>query len=128
MERYFFYEFHGFDLYYHLHVDRSDVFKIEYIEFGTNKRKAVTVKGISIDERQKILLKKYSIDEAGWFKTPSPKFEINKQKDFALLTVSRSFYDKTIDPNFDSLLNSVFSQIKDERISNLILDLRNSRR
>ncbi len=126
MERYFFYQFHGFDLYYHLHVDRSDVFKIEYVEFGTNKRKAVTVKGISIDERQKILLKKYSIDEAGWFKTPSPKFEINKQNDFALLTVSRSFYDKTIDPNFDSLLNSAFSQIKEERISNLILDLRSN--
>lgn len=126
MERYFFYQFHGFDLYYHLHVDRSDVFKIEYVEFGTNKRKTVTVKGISIDERQKILLKKYSVDEAGWFKTPSPKFEINKQNDFALLKVSRSFYDKTIDPNFDSLLNSAFSQLKDERIRNLILDLRNN--
>ncbi len=118
MERYFFYQFHGFDLYYHLHVDRSDVFKIEYIEFGTNKRKTVTVKGISIDERQKILLKKYSIDEAGWFNAPSPKFEINKQNDFALLTVSRSFYDKTIDPNFDSLLNSAL--IIERDTSNLL--------
>jgi hypothetical protein len=27
MERYFFYQFHGFDLYYHLHVDRSDAFQ-----------------------------------------------------------------------------------------------------
>jgi hypothetical protein len=126
MERYFFYPFHGFDLYYHLHADRSDLFKIEYIEYGTNKRKSVTVKGVSIDERQKILLKEYAIDEQAWFKTPSPRYEIDKQNDFALLTVSRSFYNKSIDPNFDSLLNSAFSQIKNEKISNLILDLRNN--
>lgn len=126
IERYFFQSFHGFDLYYHLHVDRGDLFKIEYVEFGTNKRKTVTVKGISIDERQKVLLKKFSIDEQGWFKTPSPKFKIDEQNDFALLTVSRSFYDKAIDPNFDSLLNATFSQIKDKRIGNLILDLRNN--
>src|SRR5690606_11280854 len=79
MERYFFHSFHGFDLYYHLHVDRGDLFRIEFISFGTTKRKTVTVKGISIEERQKIMMKKYSIDEQGWFKTPSPKFEIDKQ-------------------------------------------------
>jgi hypothetical protein len=126
MERYFFHQFHGFDLYYHLHVDRREVFKIEYIEFETAKRKTVTVKGVSILERQKALLKKYSIDEAKWFKTPSPKFEISTQNDFALLTVSRSFYDKAVDPNFDSLLNSAFSEIKNKQINNLILDLRNN--
>jgi hypothetical protein len=126
MERYFFNQFHGFDLYYHLHVDRGNVFKIEYIEYGTNRKKTVTVKGVSIEERQKILLKKYSVDEQEWFNAPSPKFEINKPADFALLTVSRSFYDKAIDPNFDSLLNSAFTQIHDRGINNLILDLRNN--
>ena len=126
MERNFFRLFHGFDLYYNLHVDRGDVFRIEYAEFGTNKRKTVTVKGISIDERQKILLKKYSVDEESWFKTPSPKFEIDKQNDFALLTVSRSFSDQAIDPDFDSLLNTAFAEIKNKLIGNLILDLRNN--
>ncbi|NEU07476.1 hypothetical protein GZH53_04030 [Flavihumibacter sp. R14] len=126
MERYFNYLFHGFNLYYHLHVDRGNTFKIEYIEYGTNKEKAIKVNGISIDERQKLLLKKYSVDEQIWFKTSSPKFEINKQNDFASLTVSRSFYDQTIDPNFDSLLNSAFYRIKNEKINNLILDLRNN--
>jgi len=126
MERYFFHLFQGFDLYYHLHVDRGDVFRIEYLEFATSKRKTVTVEGISIDERQKILLKKYSVDEQDWFKTPSPKIEIDKQNDFALLTVSRSFYDQAIDPNFDSLLHTAFAQIKNKLIINLILDLRNN--
>jgi hypothetical protein len=126
LERYFFHLFHGFDLYYHLHVDRRDVFRVEYVEFGTNKRKTATVKGIPINDRKKILLEKHSIDEQDWFKTPSPQFEIDKKNDFALLTVSRSFYDKTIDPNFDSLLNSAFAQIANEKIGNLILDLRNN--
>jgi hypothetical protein len=126
MERYFFYPFHGFDLYYHLHGDRSDSFKIQYIEYGSNKKKTVTLSGLSIEERQKLLLKKYSLDEQQWFKTASPRFEINKQSDFALLTVSRSFYNEAIDPDFDSLLNLAFSRIKNENIGNLILDLRNN--
>jgi hypothetical protein len=37
MERYVFYDFQGFDLYYHLHVDRSDTFEIEYAEYGTKR-------------------------------------------------------------------------------------------
>jgi C-terminal processing protease CtpA/Prc len=126
MERTFFYPFHGFDLYYHLHVDRSDVFKIEYLEYGTAKRRTTTVKGISINERQKMLRQKYSVDEQQWFRTPSPKFKIRAENDFALLTVSRSFYEQTVDPNFDSLLNSAFAEIKNKQINNLILDLRNN--
>ncbi len=126
MERYFYYPFHGFDLYYHLYADRSDSFKLRYVEYGTNIIKTITVAGISIEERQKLLTKKYGADEQKWFKTPSPKFEIDKQNDFALLTVTRSFYDKAIDPDFDSLLNSAFARIKSEHISNLILDLRNN--
>jgi hypothetical protein len=126
MERYFFYTFHGFDLYYHLYVDRDEVFNIKYIEFGTNKAKTVTVKGISINDRQQLLTKKHSIDEMEWFKTPSPKFKMDIKKDYALLTISRSFYDKNIDPDFDSLMSSAFSQIKDEGVKNLILDLRNN--
>lgn len=126
MERYFYPLFHGFDLYYHLHVDRSDAFKIEYLEYGTNQHKTITVKGISIDERQKIALKKYALDEQGWFKKPSPTFKIDQQNDYALLTISRSFYDKTIDPNFDSLLHAAFSKIKNEGIKNLVVDLRDN--
>ena len=126
MERYFFHLFHGFDLYYHLHVDRSDVFEIEYIEYGRARKRTVTVKGIPVDERQNILLKKHAVDEQGWLKTPSPKFEISGRNDFALLTVSRSFYDRTIDPDFDTLLDSAFSQIKMKNINHLILDLRDN--
>jgi hypothetical protein len=126
IERYFFNSFHGFDLYYHLHVDRRDVFRIEYVEFGSNKKKVADVKGITLADRQKLLQEKHSVDEQAWIKTPSPKFVIDKQNDFALLTVSRSFYDKRIDANFDSLLNSAFSQIKEMKVNNLILDLRNN--
>lgn len=126
MERYFYPLFHGFDLYYQLYLDRSDAFKIEYLEYGTNQRKTITLKGISSDERQKIALKKYGLDEQAWFKKPSPAFKIDQQNDYALLTISRSFYDKTIDPNFDSLLHSAFSKIKQEGIKNLVIDLRDN--
>jgi hypothetical protein len=125
MERYFYYLFQGFDLYYHLYVDRSDVFIIEYIEYGTNRIKTVTIKGMTIDERQKLLTKKFSIDEMQWFKTPSPKFKKDPKNDYALLTISRSFY-KNLDPDYDSLLSSAFSQIKNEGVKNLIIDLRNN--
>jgi hypothetical protein len=126
MERYFNNLFQGFDLYYHLYVDRSDVFMIEYIEYGTNKRKTVSIKGMTIDERQKLLTKKFGIDEMELFKTPSPKFSIDPKNDYALLTISRSFFNKNLDLDFDSLLSSAFSQIKNERVKNLIIDLRNN--
>ncbi len=125
-ERYFFYAFQGFDLYYYLFTDRSNVFKIDYLTFGTNHKKTITLKGISSEERKEILLHRYNIDEEIWFKTPSPKFETNDKDNYAVLTVSRSFYDKTIDPNFDSLLSSSFHSIKEKKIDKLILDLRNN--
>lgn len=126
LERYYFYAFQGFDLYYYLFADRSNIFKIDYSTFGTNLRKTVTVKGISSEERKDILLHRYNIDEQIWFKTPSPKFEIDDKNNYAVLTVSRSFYDKKIDPNFDSLLSSAFHSIKEKKVENLIIDLRNN--
>lgn len=126
MERYFNFPFQGFDLYYYLHVDRSEDFTVEYIEYGTKKKKSVSLKGISHEERQKLLLEKYNVDEQAWFKAPSPKFETDKNSKYAVLTVSRSFYDKNIDPDFDSLLNSAFDKIKKAEIKNLIVDLRNN--
>jgi hypothetical protein len=124
MERYFNYPFQGFDLYYQLYVDRNDRFRMEYLDNKTKIRKTVIEKGISIRERQTLLLKTYGVDELSWFKTASPKFEINVKHDFASLTVSRSFYDKKVDPDFDSLLAVAFREIKEKKISNLILDLR----
>jgi hypothetical protein len=55
MERYFYNLFHGFDLYYHLHVDRSETFKIGYLTHGSAKSKTVIVKGMRMDERTKLL-------------------------------------------------------------------------
>lgn len=126
MERYFFYNFNGFDYYYHLYVDRSPSFQIEYIDYKTKKKERVNLNGLSISERQNILLSKYKIDESQWFKTPSPAFEVLKQNNYAKLTVSRSFFNDKIDPNFDSLLATVFERLKKEEISNLIIDLRNN--
>ncbi len=126
LERYFNYAFQGFDLYYYLFADRSTNFKIDFLTYGTNIKKTVTVKGISVEERQKILLARHNIEETSWFKTPSPHFEINSENNYAILTVSRSFYNKDIDLPFDSLLSSVFKTIKERKIKNLILDLRNN--
>jgi hypothetical protein len=58
LERYFNYSFQGFDLYYYLFVDRSKRFKVDYLEYGTNTRKTVVAEGVSIEEREKSLMKK----------------------------------------------------------------------
>ncbi|WP_221393763.1 S41 family peptidase [Dyadobacter sp. NIV53] len=125
LERYHFRLFHGFDLYYHLHIDRSDTFKIEYIEYNSNKSKTITVSGVTFVDRQRILQDRYKKDEQAWFTTPSPNFEINEKEKYARLAIPRSFYSKT-DPDFDSLLNAAFAKIRDLQIRDLILDLRNN--
>ena len=126
VDRYFFYRFHGFDLYYHLHVDRTETFKITYLTNGSVQSKAVIVKGMSIDERSTLLKQKCNIDEQSWFNSPSPRFELHEANSYAILGVSRSFYNKNIDPGFDSLVQSAFRIIKEKKIQNLILDLRNN--
>jgi hypothetical protein len=126
LERYFNEGFQGFDLYYYLFADRSVSFQIDYASFGTNLRKTITVKGITSGERREILSQRYDIDERIWFKTPSPAFEIDAKNNYAVLSVSRSFYDEKIDPKFDSQLSTAFSTIKQRQIGNLILDLRNN--
>jgi hypothetical protein len=126
MERYFYQLFQGFDLYYHLHVDRSDTFSIEYLPYESSNSKTAIVKGLRIDERAALLKERYHIDEQAWFKSPSPSFSINEQQHYAVLKVSRSFYEKTIDPDFDSLLRSAFRIVKEKSIHHLILDLRNN--
>jgi hypothetical protein len=126
MERYFYNLFHGFDLYYHLHVDRSETFKISYLTHGSAKSKTVIVKGMRMDERTKLLKDKCNVDEQAWFKSPSPQFEVHEANGYAILELSRSFYDKNIDPSFDSLVQAAFRLIKEKKIQNLILDLRNN--
>ncbi len=118
--------FNGFDLYYHLHVDRDSTFNIEYEEYGTRVTRRRTLEGISTEERKMRLLDKYKIDQEAWFKRPSPQFELVEENNYAVLTVSRSFYDKNIDPNYDSLLQQVFNELKEKEIPNLVIDLRNN--
>ncbi|MEL6557357.1 MAG: S41 family peptidase [Bacteroidota bacterium] len=126
IERYYFSAFQGFDLYYHIHVDRSSTFEIEYAENETSRIKRITKKGISADERKKKLLERYGMDQDVWFKRPSPQIEIVEDKNYALLTISRSFYDDKIDPNYDFLLSKSFKKLKERDIENLIIDLRNN--
>jgi hypothetical protein len=125
LERYHFRLFHGFDLYYHLHIDRSDTFSIEYIDYTSGKNKTAIFKGLTFDDRQKILRNRYDKDEQAWFKTTSPTFEINEKDRYAMLAIPRSYSSKN-DPNFDSLLNAAFGKIKELHIKHLILDVRNN--
>jgi hypothetical protein len=124
IERYFFYAFNGFDLYYYLRMDRSDTFKITYIDHQTQKEHTAILAGISQEERQHTLQERYKLDELHWFKTPSPAFNFNQDSNYAVLTISRSFYDKKIDPDYDSVLSNGFRLLKERKISNLIIDLR----
>jgi hypothetical protein len=104
MERYVFYDFQGFDLYYHLHVDRSDTFEIEYAEYGTKRVKKTTRAGLPIAERTRLWRDRYGFDEREWFKKPSPRFALSEALGSAVLTISRSFEEKGVDPDYDSLL------------------------
>ncbi|MEM7379803.1 MAG: S41 family peptidase [Bacteroidota bacterium] len=125
-ERYFFYRFHGFDLYYHLHVDRGSSFEIEYLPFECDANKSTKVEGISFEDRKKILKERYGLEEGTWFKEPSPEFELFEKENYAVLTISRSFYNEKIDPDYDSLLASSFLTLKHKKIANLIIDLRDN--
>jgi len=126
MERYLSPLFHGFDLYYHLQVDRETGFLVEFEKYETGTIQQIQIEGISRKERKAVLLKRYGIDERSWFNTPSPQFERYEKDDLAILKLPRSFYDKKVDPNFDSLLQQIFAQLKERKIQNLILDLRNN--
>lgn len=126
MERYLSPLFQGFDLYYHLHVDRKTEFLVEFEAPKTKAIQKIQLQGISMEERRTILLKRHGIDERSWYNTPSPHFELSEKEDLAILKLPRSFYNKKIDPNFDSLLHQAFAQLEEHNIQNLILDLRNN--
>lgn len=126
IERYIFNTIHGFDLYYHLHIDHSSTFEITYLEPEKSTPKTKKLEGITMDEREELLLKKYGLVQYEWFDIPSPQFNIIKEKDYAILSLPRSFYDEKIDPNFDSTIHAAFHSLKTNNISNLILDLRNN--
>jgi len=126
MERYFSYDFQGFDLYYHLHVDRSDTFEIEYSEYGTKEVKKVTRAGLPIEERARLWRNRYGFDERAWFKKPSPRFALSEGLGYAVLTISRSFEDKGVDPDYDSLLRTAFHELRTKEIGHLIVDLRDN--
>ncbi|NAS12155.1 S41 family peptidase [Poritiphilus flavus] len=125
-ERYLFYKFHGFDLYYHLNIDRSSSFEIEYLPIERDRKKSTRVQGISIEDRKKILKSRYGLDERSWFNEPSPKFELFEDENYGVLTISRSFYNEKIDPDYDSLLAKSFLTLKQKGIANLIIDLRDN--
>ena len=72
IERYFYYTFHGFDCFYHLHIDRSDQFKIEYQLSGDDRIHQIELQGIGMDERRDRLLRIYGKNEKAWQHTPSP--------------------------------------------------------
>lgn len=124
IERYFFESFHGFDLYYYLHVDRDSTFNIRYLKFGSQKAITTIKKGISAEKRNDLLHEKHQVDVREWFKKPSPTFSIDEETSSAVLTISRSFYDRTIDPDYDSVLSVLFQRLEKQGIKNLIIDLR----
>lgn len=99
---------------------------MKYLDHKTKRTQEVVFPSISREDRRSILKTKYSIDELEWFNKPSPKFEVNENQNYAILTISRSFHDPKIDPNYDSLLQQAFTEIRRKKISNLILDLRDN--
>ncbi|MEL6538435.1 MAG: S41 family peptidase [Bacteroidota bacterium] len=123
-ERYIRTSFQGFDLYYYLYVDRSPSFEITYLEYGTGETKQAIKQGITFEERKAALTEIHGKREDGWYQTPSPQFEAFPEDDYALLTLTRSFYNREIDPNYDSLLQGAFAELKEKQFSQLVIDLR----
>ena len=126
IERYLSYSFQGFDLYYFLHVDQGQSFDITYASYPTGKIHQKKMQGVTRIQRKQALQKKHKIDERAWYQTPSPQFRIAKDKRYAVLTIARSFYNKKIDPNYGPFLQKAFKTLKAQKISNLIIDLRNN--
>lgn len=126
IERYLFYDIHGFDLYYHLHVDRSTSFEVTYQPYKEIGRKTIKLNGISIEERKKMLKDRYDRKEDAWWKEPSPQFKLYEDENYGLLTISRSFFDEKVDPDYDTVLSETFRTLKEKNIGNLVVDLRNN--
>ena len=126
IERYMNHSFHGFDLYFHLQVDRTEEFRIQYQLPGEKEILRMDLQGIGMDERKQLLKELYGKDERAWQNTPSPTFELQKEEDYAILRLPRSFYNKDLDPDFDTFLKTAFQELKSKEIKHLILDLRNN--
>ena len=124
LERYISTRFHGFDLYYYLHVDRSQNFSVEYQIAAQESIKTKAFSGIHQKERKRRLLEKYQVDQDQWYKTASPSFRI--EQNYAVLSLTRSFFDPKVDPDFDPFLSNAFQKIREKNIGHLILDLRNN--
>lgn len=124
IERYFFETFHGFDLYYHLHVDRSKDFNIKYRKYNADRESATTKSGIPIVTRNDLLNEVHEVDVMEWFSRPSPLISYNEESNYAVLTISRSFHNKEIDPNYKAELSKFFKRLEEMDIKNLIIDLR----
>ncbi|RYF92068.1 MAG: hypothetical protein EOO00_07650, partial [Chitinophagaceae bacterium] len=126
IERYFYPSFQGFDLFYYLRIDKEETFRVEYLDQKTKKRSTALLQGITRDQRRTVLKTKYHIDERQWFHTPSPAVFMDAKNNYVVLTISRSFYDKAVDPDYDATLKTFFSELKARSIKNLIIDLRNN--
>ena len=118
--------FYGFDLYFYLHMGRSDTFEVEVQTPEDEQPITHRFTGIDRQERSRRLMDLYGLDDNAWFTEPSPQFAVADDRSYALLSLPRSFYDEKVDPNFDSLLQHAFIQLQKEQIPNLILDLRNN--
>jgi len=116
----------GFDLYYYLYVDRSEVFEIGYQEYATGEIRQIRKEGMTLENRRNALQALHGKDQRSWYSTPSPRFQLNEELNYALLTLSRSFYDPKVDPNYDSLLQAAFAQLQEKDVGHLIIDLRDN--
>ncbi|MEO0338905.1 MAG: S41 family peptidase, partial [Bacteroidota bacterium] len=116
----------GFDLYYFLYLDRSDSFEIELTLAGEKQKTTIKFVAINRDVRKQRLLDLYQINENRWFQNPSPSAEFSVDKNYAVLSLPRSFHNPKIDPPFNDFLKAFFDKLKIDSIHNLILDLRNN--
>jgi hypothetical protein len=105
-----------FGYYYTILYGASETFKIEYKDAGKKGINSTTLKSKKFWE----LTKNSKVTSTG---DPNLDFEILQNKNLAVLTISSlEYYDKT--DEFRVFLDSTFKEIKKQKITNLILDVR----
>ena len=121
---------HGFGWIYPFEFGKTETFKIEYIKPNTNKVETTILKSITSTENNKLYYNRHSLkfDSIIDFNVQD-KYSFHKLNNKSALLNFRIFdmASNKEDPNFEvfsNFLDQVFSQLKEEKIGNLIVDIR----
>ncbi|MET0242510.1 MAG: S41 family peptidase, partial [Flavitalea sp.] len=120
----------SFGVRYLLEYGLKDKYEVGYTLPGKTKRLNVTIPAVSFEQRQKNLDQKYSakIDDLTDFKKqPTHSFEMTDQNtgllNFRVFSMASGLDDPAF-PGYVKFIDSVFVSLEQNKVANLIIDLR----